>query len=65
MKVILFCNIVCVYVCIPIRFMRSSLAVVFFFKVKPESKRSPGTDFEVEDMKENIWTIFIYIAANF
>ena len=39
--------------------------VVVFFIVKSESKRSPGTDFAVEDMKENIPAIFVYIAANF
>ena len=43
----------------------SSLAVVVFFKVKSESKRSPGTDFAAEDMKELIRAIFVYIAANF
>ena len=32
--------------------MRSSLAVVVFFIVKSESKRSPGTDFAAEDVKE-------------
>ena len=45
--------------------MRSSLAVVVFFIVKSENKRSPGTDFAVEDMKENILMIFVYIAAKF
>ena len=45
--------------------MRSSLAVVIFFMVKPESKRSPGTDFAADDMKENIREIFVYIAVNF
>ena len=50
---------------IQIRYVRSSLAVVVFFIVKSESKRSPGTDFAAEDMKENIRMIFIYIAANF
>ena len=39
--------------------MRSSLAVVVFFIVKSESKRSPGTDFAEEDMKENIRTVFV------
>ena len=44
--------------------MRCSLAVVVYFIVKSESKRSPGADFAEEDMKENIRTIFAYIAAN-
>ena len=34
--------------------MRSGLAVVVFFIVKSESKRSPGTDFAAEDRKENM-----------
>jgi len=38
---------------------------VVIFIVKSESKRWPGTDFAAEDMKENIWVIFVYIAANF
>ena len=45
--------------------MRSSLAVVVFVIVKSENKRSPGTDFAAEDMKENIQATFVYIAANF
>ena len=45
--------------------MRSRLAVVVFFKVKSESKRSPGTNFAAEDMKENIRAMFTYIASNF
>ena len=49
---------------IHIRYVRSSLAVVASFIVKSESKRSSGTDFVVEDMKENIRAIFVYIAAN-
>ena len=36
-----------------------------FFIVKSESEISPGTDFKVEDMKENIRVIFAYIATNF
>ena len=36
-----------------------------FFIVKSESKRSPGTDFAAEDMKENIRGIFAYKATNF
>ena len=51
---------ICNYVYI-IRYVCSSLAVVVFFIVKSESKRSPGTDFAVEDMKENIQAIFVYI----
>ena len=47
------------------RYARSSLAVVVFFIVKSESKRSPGTDFAAENMKEHIQAIFAYIAANF
>ena len=44
----------------------SSLAVVVFFIVKSESKRSRGTDFAAEDIKENILAILgFYIAANF
>ena len=39
--------------------------VVVFFIVKSENKRSPGTDFAAEDMKENIQSIFVYITANF
>ena len=35
------------------------------FIVKSESKRSPGTDFAADDMKEIICAIFVYIAANF
>ena len=45
--------------------MKSSLADVVFFIVKSESKRSPGTDFAAEDMKETIQAIFAYTAANF
>ena len=62
MLVILFCNLVCLR--IHIRYVRSSLAVVIFFVVKSESNESPGTDFAVEDMKENIRGIFVYIALN-
>ena len=40
--------------------MRSSLAVIVFFIVKSQSKRSPGTDFAAEQMKENILGIFVY-----
>ena len=36
-----------------------------FFIVKSESKRSPGSDLAVEDMKKNIQATFVYIAANF
>ena len=43
---------------------KSSLAVVGFFIVKSKSKRSPGTDFAAEDMKEHIRAIFAYTAAN-
>ena len=49
MLVILFCNLVC----------------VIYFIVKSESKRSSGTNFAEEDMKENILGLFAYIAANF
>ena len=42
-----------------------SSAVVVFFIVKLESKRSPRTDFVVDEMKENIQMIFVYIAAKF
>ena len=44
---------------IHIRYMRNVLAVVVFFIVKSESKRSPRTDFVAEDMKENIRVIFV------
>ena len=46
---------------IHVRYMRSSLAGVFF--VKSERKRSPGTAFAAEDIR----AIFVYnfIAANF
>ena len=50
---------------IHIRYVRSSLADVVYFIVKSESKRSPGSDFAEEDMKENIRTKFDYAAANF
>ena len=40
--------------------MRSSLGVVVFFVVKSENKRSPGTNFTVADMKENIRKVFVY-----
>ena len=43
----------------------SSLAIVVFFKVKSESKRSPRTDFAAEDMKENVQAIFFYIVRNY
>ena len=36
-----------------------------FFIVLSENKTLPGTDFTVEDMKENIRAIFVYVAANF
>ena len=45
---------------IHIRYVRNSLAVVFFI-VKSESERLPRTDFAAEDMKENIRAIFVYI----
>ena len=54
---------VCIH--IHIRYVRSSLAVVVFFIVKSERKRSPGTDFAAEDVKENIRATFAYITANF
>ena len=38
---------------------------VVIFVVESESNRSPRTDFAVEDMKENIRVIFVYIAAYF
>ena len=38
--------------------------IVVFFIVTSESKRLPGTDFNAEDMKENIRVIFAYIASN-
>ena len=47
---ILFCNLMCVYEYI---YVRSSLAVVVFFMVKPESKISPGTNFAAEEIKTN------------
>ena len=53
------------YITICIRSARSNLAVIFvIYIVKSERKRSPGTDFAVEDMKENIRAIFVYIAPN-
>ena len=52
-------------ICIHIRYVRSSLVVVVFFIVKSERKGSPGTNFGAEDMKENIFLIFVYIAAHF
>ena len=63
MLVILFCNL-----CIPnihIRYVRIGLAVVVFFTVKSETKKSPGTDFAAEYMKENIQAIYSYIAVHF
>ena len=54
---ILFCNLMCVYEYI---YVRSSLAVVVFFMVKPESKISPGTNFAAEEIKTNFWAIFVY-----
>ena len=57
MLVILFCNLVCLYEYI---YVRSNLAVVVFFIVKSESKRSPGTNFAAEDVTENIRAIFVY-----
>ena len=55
MSVSLFGNLVCVCIFfIHIRYVRSSSAVVVFFIVKSESKRSPGIDFVTEDMKKNI-----------
>ena len=50
---------------IHISYMRSSLAFVIFFIVKSERKRSPGTDFAAEDMKDTIRAILFYTAANF
>ena len=38
---------------------------VVIFIVKSESKRLPGTDFVVEDTKENIRAIFVYTATKF
>ena len=38
--------------------------MVVSFIVKLDSKRSPGTDFAVEETKENILLIFVYIALN-
>jgi len=38
---------------------------VVVFKVRSESKRSPGTDFAAEDMEYNIRAIFVYLAAHF
>ena len=52
-------------ICIHIRYVSSSLAAVVFFIVKSESKRSPGTNFVMEDMKENIRAILVYIAVNY
>ena len=66
MLMILFCNLVCVYVYVRIRYV-SSLAVVVFFIVMSESWRSPGTDFAAEDMIHEgkyIRAMFVYIAAN-
>ena len=54
-----------VYIKLHIRYARSGLAVVVFFIVKSENKRSPGTDFAAEDMKENIQAIFVYITCKF
>ena len=45
--------------------MRSSLAVVAFFTIMSESKKSRGTDILAEDMREFVLAIFAYIAANF
>ena len=44
------------YISIHIRYVKSSLAVV---GCRSESKRSPGTDFVADDMKENIRAIFV------
>ena len=41
------------------------MVVVFFIVKKSENLTSPRTDFAVEDMKENIKVIFMYIAANY
>ena len=41
--------------CVYVRCVRNSLAVVVFFIVKSERKK-----FVAEDMKENIWMIFEY-----
>ena len=60
MLVILFSQLVCMH----IRYLVSSLAVVIFI-VTLESKRSPWTDFVAEVMKETIPAILVYIAANF
>ena len=50
MLVILFCNLVCVYIYrTPLTGVVLRLYVVVFI-VKSKSKRSPGTDFAVEDM---------------
>ena len=39
--------------------------VVVFFIVKSENKRSPRTDFAVDDTKENFRTMFVFIAENY
>ena len=59
--VILFCNLVCVYVKlrIHIRCVRSSLAVVVFFMVKSKVSKIARGPILREDMKENIRTIFM------
>ena len=46
-------------------FIVTHLWALYVFIVKSESKRSPRTDFAVEDMKENIRVILIYIGANY
>ena len=43
-------------------YVRNSWAVVVFFIVKSERKRWSRTNFEAEDLKENIRAIFVYIA---
>ena len=48
-----------------IKYVRNSLAVVVFFMVKTESKRSPGTDFATEDRKENIRAVLVYVATKY
>ena len=48
---------------IHIRYVRSSLAVVVFFLIKSQSKRSPGTNFAAEDMKKS--ERYSFIAAMF
>ena len=54
MIVVLCCYVVYTGTRILTRYMMTSLAVVVFFIVKSESKRSLQTDFVVEDRKETI-----------